>query len=233
MRMGLKPHPLNKKEKTMAKLDDYISGLVSSVARARYSADLQVAEVARLYKNDDVLKCFAVPHMRIGDIEIDLPYALDSHTPVQEVLSCNTELMCTRIEQAFYDSYEGVEVPFEGSPKVTQDVLTYVNEISPNIESLGFEYIESNSFQSRLKVTVATWCGHCTEEYIPEEMHLSAVDNITEAIRSAVTVTTTGGMQVIAEANQLQSYDSKAITHVKIKIHEDGMVWAGETLIPE
>ena len=231
--MGLKPHPLNKKEKTMAKLDDYISGLVSSVARARYSADIQVAEVARLYKNDDVLKCFAVPHMRIGDIEIDLPYALDSHTPVQEVLSCNTELMCTRIEQAFYDSYEGVEVPFEGSPKVTQDVRTYVDEISPKIESLGFEYIESNSFQSRLKVTVATWYGYCTEVEIPEKMLLSAVDNITEAIRSAVTVTTTGGMQVIAEANQLQSYDSKAITHVKIKIHEDGMVWAGETLIPE
>lgn len=231
--MGLKPHPLNKKEKTMAKLDDYISGLVSSVARARYSADIQVAEVARLYKNDDVLKCFAVPHMRIGDIEIDLPYALDSHTPVQEVLSCNTALMCTRIEQAFYDSYEGVEVPFEENPKVTQDVLTYVEEISPNIESLGFEYIESNSFQSRLKDTVETWCGHCTEEDIPKERHLSAVYNITEAIRSAVTVTTTGGMQVIAEANQLQSYDSKAITHVKIKIHEDGMVWAGETLIPE
>jgi hypothetical protein len=232
--MGSTPHPLNKKEKTMAKLDDYISGLVSSVARARYSADIQVAEVARLYKDDDVLKCFAVPHMRIGDIEIDLPYALDSHTPVQEVLSCDTELMCTRIEQAFYDSYEGVEVPFEGSPKVTQDIQTYVDEISPNIESLGFEYIESNSFQSSLRDTVETWCGHCTEVEIPDEMmHLSAVYKITEAIRSAVTVTTTGGMQVIAEANQLQSYDSKAITHVKIKIHEDGMVWAGETLIPE
>ena len=76
-----------------------------------------------------------------------------------------------------------------------------------------------------------------TEEEISEDVHQSAVENIVTAIRSEVTVTYKGGMQVIAEASQLQSYDSKAITHVKIKIHEDGMVWAGktgqETLIPE
>lgn len=221
----------------MAKLDDYISGLVSSMAKARYSADLQAAEVARLYKNDEVLRCFAVPHMRIGDIEIDLPYALDSNTPEQEQLSCNTGAMCLKIEQAFYSSYEEAGFTLDESPEIPEVIQSYVEGISPQIEEFGFAYLESKSFQTDLLGTVMEWCRYCTEEEISEDVHQSAVENIVTDIRSEVTVTYKGGMQVIAEASQLQSYDSKAITHVKIKIHEDGMVWAGktgqETLIPE
>jgi len=46
-------------------LKDYISALVTSMTEARVNADTFSANVARLYLENDMLRHFPVPRMRI------------------------------------------------------------------------------------------------------------------------------------------------------------------------
>lgn len=61
----------------MPKLDDYIGSLVSSITNARVMSDVQTVKVAEEYAKHNLLKHFSIPRMRIDDIEMTIPIALD------------------------------------------------------------------------------------------------------------------------------------------------------------
>jgi hypothetical protein len=61
----------------MAKLSDFLGRLVSSISDARVNSDMQSVEIAKEYANDELLKHFAVPRMRIDKVEINIPVAID------------------------------------------------------------------------------------------------------------------------------------------------------------
>ena len=59
----------------MPTLNEYLGGIFSSITDARVMADVQTVQVAEQYARHDLLKHFAVPRMRIGDIELTKPVA--------------------------------------------------------------------------------------------------------------------------------------------------------------
>lgn len=61
----------------MPTLNDYLGGLFSSITDARVMADVQTVQVAEQYAKHDLLKHFAVPRMRISDIELTIPVAIE------------------------------------------------------------------------------------------------------------------------------------------------------------
>lgn len=61
----------------MPTLDEYLGGIFNSIAAARTMADIQTVDMAEKYAKHELLKHFAVPHMRIADVEVMIPVAIE------------------------------------------------------------------------------------------------------------------------------------------------------------
>lgn len=61
----------------MPTLNDYLGGLIASLTDARMMADARSVQVAELYAKHDLLRHFPIPRMRIGDIELNVPIAIE------------------------------------------------------------------------------------------------------------------------------------------------------------
>jgi len=61
----------------MARLSEFLGGLVSSISDARVNSDIQSLKIAEEYAKNDLLKHFAVPRMRVDKVELNIPVAID------------------------------------------------------------------------------------------------------------------------------------------------------------
>jgi hypothetical protein len=59
----------------MPKLNEYLGGIVSEIISARRMADLQTLQIAKEYAQDDLLKHFSIPRMKIGTVDLTIPFA--------------------------------------------------------------------------------------------------------------------------------------------------------------
>lgn len=57
----------------MAYLGDYLGNLLAEITIARMQGDLETVRIAELYATHPLLRTMPVPHVRIPDIELDLP----------------------------------------------------------------------------------------------------------------------------------------------------------------
>lgn len=60
----------------MPKLGDYLGHLLSEITIARMQADLETIRVAEFYATHALLRRMPVPHMRLVDLELDVPVAI-------------------------------------------------------------------------------------------------------------------------------------------------------------
>lgn len=57
----------------MPKLNEYLGGIVSEIANSRKMADLQTLQIAKEYAQDEMLKNFSIPRMKIGTVDLTIP----------------------------------------------------------------------------------------------------------------------------------------------------------------
>ena len=57
----------------MPNLGDYLGQLLSEISIARMQADLETVRLAELYATHPLLRTMPVPHVRLPDVELDLP----------------------------------------------------------------------------------------------------------------------------------------------------------------
>jgi len=223
----------------MANLKDYISGLVTSVTTARFNADAQSAEIARKYRSDNILCNFPIPRMRIGDIEIELPYALNFQNSSNNGLVLDEQRTFQAMRLSLCNSYNMTEIPTHDIKLYTtlnNDLEDCARIIIRGIKSDGQSYFEK--IKELYDSHYENWCGimekldgktSLDKDEIIQDMH----NQVLLSLQS----TDFSNLEVIAEADKLSSYDSRVITRMKIKIQEDGLVWAntanGEILVSE
>ena len=61
----------------MASLGDYLGHLLSEISKARVHADMESIKIAQIYANDDLLKTFPVPRVRLPNIELNVPVIVE------------------------------------------------------------------------------------------------------------------------------------------------------------
>lgn len=224
----------------MANLKDYISGLVASVAQARCYADVQSAEIARRYKEDEILSFYSIPRMRVGDVEIELPYALDYLNAKSDSLILDENRTYNAIRSAICKTYSFASIPMtdvQSYNLLNDDVKAYATVTIISVRDMGYAYMETSAF-SDLESRIGKWQGYLvklggSEKITSKEL----LDNVWNATLQSTQNTLSEGLEVIAEADKLAAFDSRVITRMKIKIHEDGLVWAssanGDILVTE
>ncbi len=62
----------------MAQLNEYLGSIVSSITNARVMSDIQSVKVAEEYAKHNLLQHFSIPRMRIQDVELTIPIALEN-----------------------------------------------------------------------------------------------------------------------------------------------------------
>jgi hypothetical protein len=217
----------------MPKLNDYIGSLVSSITEARVMSDMQTVKVAEEYAKHDLLKHFSIPRMRIDDIEMTIPVALDA-------VSEKTETAYQPIDNTSFNSlvyreslgYLGVtKLNADISQNVKAQIAKNTNELEESLKitkDLVFlkDYVKKTV---SMILTLEKKLSQSTDGVKPKINADVMNQNLEKILSQEIKVTKQNqgieSLNVIIEASKLREQKPENIIYIKLKISEDGMEW--------
>ncbi len=234
----------------MISLENYLNGLVSSIAEGRASADALSARIAEAYKNDELLRNFSVPRMKIGNINMSVPVAfagentgatttlslikqLDFNAIVETLTSTICE--CYFLTQRMLSANNGNDN--ERLDRSLQYVLQIaVNQLYNELFQLG-DPLDPTDADTALQTKAEEICNAFYDNLPSNEpVFATAIDLGNEAALYRVKYdlerlfilqsVSNQGIMLKATAQELSEVNSDAIFHIDIVMKEDGMQWA-------
>ncbi|MAR01745.1 MAG: hypothetical protein CMI00_14555 [Oceanospirillaceae bacterium] len=215
----------------MPKLNEYLGSIISSLNTARVMADIQTVKVAEDYAKHDLLKHFSIPRMRIDDVEITIPVAIDS---AEETLTEPVDIIKNRdFNSAIYSevtrSLGMKSLPKEMSSQVrsmiAENTQTLENQINKSGSLSGVtdfskrisDSVRRIATEQKMMTDSSTQEPYNIEQRIAETAHTQ--------INAMAPKKSIGDMNVIAEAHLLREQKPENIMQIKLKISEDAMEW--------
>ncbi len=217
----------------MPKLTDYIGSLVSSITNARVMSDIQTVKVAEEYAKHDLLKHFSIPRMRIDDIEMTIPIALDEineKTVIEYEPIANTKFN-TLVYKELVNNMGLSKLPNEVSKNLRAEITKLTQLLEQNIRITkdlsalpGFikeltvisseveKDLTSTKVDPKRKVDVEAFPKYL-EKMLTKEIKIISQKKAIE------------DLNVIIEAHKLREQKPENIIYIKLKISEDGMEW--------
>lgn len=199
----------------MAILKDYIWCLTASVMDSRAKLDAQAAILAQKYLENDLLRHFPVPRMRVGNVTMDVPIAIDSvdgkdidvDVTTDEIFQiiC-TECNCTPSASAAGQLREHIKSNVQNAKLSVQ-----------NSQSLD----DLSDYSGEIANGAITIIGTEGEDIDIDKLRLA----IEDALRNAF-LNSPCNVKVIVESGKLKDESPQSILNLKIQIVEEGMVWA-------
>jgi hypothetical protein len=215
----------------MPKLNEYLGSVISSLTNARVMADLQTVKVAEEYAKHDLLQHFSVPRMRVDDVELTIPIALES---TQQKLSTHIDTIDnTEFNKSLYKEVtRGLglsSLPRAASSEIRSLLAenTHQLEKKVNLEKTT-ESVNGFSHEITEKVlTLNEKYGLADKEItIDKEIFKRNISQLAEKqINTNQSATAIENLQVIAESHLLKEQKPESIIYIKMKISEDGMEW--------
>ncbi|MES2669288.1 MAG: hypothetical protein V4673_02550 [Pseudomonadota bacterium] len=218
----------------MPTLNEYLGGIFSSITDARVMADVQTVQVAEQYAKHDLLKHFSVPRMRISDIELTIPVAIEGLTErtgyqLDPIGNAEFKRINAR-ELARFVGYS--ELP----PIAGQKLLTALDSrIGILIENIKAESDVKNPIWIFADGMVADLFGIGIEARLHEGKFPDGYrqDEITKIAYELGLGLVTGivdkpvldQLAVIAESHRLREQRPEDVIRIRMKVSEDGMEW--------
>ncbi|MDQ0592019.1 hypothetical protein QFZ37_000388 [Chryseobacterium ginsenosidimutans] len=244
----------------MPKLNEYLGGLVSEIVSARKMADLQTVQVAKEYANDDLLKHFSVPRMKIGNIELTVPFAQSGASVKMSFKDFVYDQIITTAKEDYDLSDKASDqklkdflIPLEmdyNKIVLTKEALVYSEEKRARAlefasERLSVPSVRTGYFDD-LSKKIVVLCESLQNfkwnKIDSDTLFLSIRNRIIKEYKNDTSENTSQNNEVIVEALQLMKIDPKYLIYAKVNITETGMEWCRsedingdpvETLIPE
>ncbi|MFD0725664.1 hypothetical protein [Lysobacter brunescens] len=217
----------------MPTLNEYLGGLIASVTNARVMADAQTVAVAEQYARHDLLKHFAVPRMRIGDIELTIPVAIEGLVDRVEyqLAPIGNDRFRTEIYREVCASIGATELPLLAS----NDLVAALSEETPALIQLLREDPSDKSFFAFSDRTAQRFAEiaerHDLFKVMPgiEFSRERMIERLTKRCGTLVTgveqKTSLDQLEVVAESHRLREQRAEDIVRIRLKIGEDGMEW--------
>lgn len=215
----------------MPKLNEYLGSVISSLTNARVMADLQTVKVAEEYAKHDLLQHFSVPRMRVDDVELTIPIALES---TQQKLSTHVDTIDnTEFNKNLYKEVTRglglASLPRAASSEIRSLLAenTHQLEKKVNLEKTT-ESVNGFSHEITEKIlTLNEKYGLADKEItIDKEIFKRNISQLAEKqINTNQSATAIENLQVIAESHLLKEQKPESIIYIKMKISEDGMEW--------
>ncbi|MBK1894555.1 hypothetical protein [Chryseobacterium paridis] len=227
----------------MPKLNEYLGGIVSEIATARKMADLQTVQIAKEYAQDDLLKHFSIPRMKVGTVDLTIPFATaGGSTPmvfrdflydeIIKVAKTDYDPSDTKNDQSLKAFIVDLEVYYNDAlKKVRDDNTTTITDSQIQY----FEIIPKYTKEFCRSLPNFKWV-----QTDPEFFQQSISNRVIREARKVIEKTE--DYDIIVEASKLMQLDVKCLIYAKMSVSEAGMEWSRyedingnviETLIPE
>jgi hypothetical protein len=214
----------------MTQLNEIIGSIVSSLADARMMSDVQTAKIAQAYSEHHLLQHFSVPRMRIEDIELTIPLAVESG---KEKVKTTYEPLDTRqfnsiVYKDILTSLGLSKLPARLSRSIQQEISSQTKVLESEVgNALNLTPLKSFS------ANIVRYCIAAASEFSlvnEENLNSSEISGNLEAllnsqfkiIREERTLDT---LDVIIEAHRLREFKPESIIQIKLKLSESGMEW--------
>jgi len=239
----------------MPKLNEYLGGLVSEITSARKIADLQTLQIAKEYAKDDLLKHFSIPRMKIGSIDLTVPFA---HAGNSSKMSFKDFIYdeITTVAKKEYDFTDQQNDQLlkntlaDYEPDYNKIVLSIKRESAisenPGLQTVipdDHPLVINRTFDDLSKRIISFCRSFIWAQNTNLDLLLFSIRNrmISEYEKSS-NENTLPNSDVIVETSQLVKIDPKYLIYAKMNVTESGMEWSRyedingniiETLTPE
>ncbi len=227
----------------MTKLSEYLGGLVTEIVSARKMADMQTVEIAKEYAKDELLKHFSIPRMKVGTVDLTVPFAKGgksvpkifrefAYEEIVNVAKTDYNAADTKNDHNLRSFLIDLEVTYNEGIKSIQDqnitrldqshlkyfdpIPEYLIEFCETLDNFSWKTTKRDFLLQRIKTRILDEAGILIEK--------------------------TEGNEIITEASKLMELNPNCLIFAKMSISEAGMEWSRyedingnlvETLIPE
>lgn len=227
----------------MPKLNEYLGGIVSEIAASRKMADLQTLQIAKEYAQDEMLKNFSIPRMKIGTVDLTVPFAQGGVLPILKLRDFAydeiTKVMKTNYNAADTSNDQKLKVFLVDMEVYYDDLINQIKKdnikvITPEKEK-DFYIIPDHITDYCLTLPNFKW-GEVKSETLKTSLKNRTLLEAKKIIENV------DEHEIIVEASKLMSIDPKYLIYAKMSVSEAGMEWSRyedingniiETLIPE
>jgi len=214
----------------MPKLEEYIGSLVSSITNARVMSDIQTVKVAEEYAKHNLLKHFSIPRMRIDDIEMTIPIALDevNEKTQTEYEPINNTKFNALVYKELVNNMGLPALPSKISQNFRKKIAQHTKTLEQNIRINK----NLNSLTTYIHELTAI-IGLELEKKLPNlKLEIKKVDGVeklqnilSKEVRIISQKKVIEDLNVIIESHKLREQKPENIIYIKLKISEDGMEW--------
>ncbi|MDR1345690.1 MAG: hypothetical protein LBK03_03185 [Bacteroidales bacterium] len=213
----------------MPVLKDFVASLVSSITDARVSADMESAKVAQTYLDNKILRQFAVPRMRIGDIVMNVPVAIDFTAGKTAInYRVNLDIAAETVFSAVCFGYNLKVTEVENDRYVSDvlhhDIYGIVSAFQHDVES--YHSLDSLYTRSREIANTSQYTLMAVFPDVAKIPPATVIPSIETTLRNEFLLTSIDKIDVLVEASQLKAQLPQTILNLNIKLVEDGMIWA-------
>jgi len=232
----------------MPKLNEYLGGLVSEIASARKMADMQTVQIAQEYAQDDLLKHFSIPRMKVSSVDLTVPFAHAGLAPkmsfkefvydeIISVAKTDYDPSDKNSDQRLKDFLSDLEMDYN------KTILRSKISVAENIEraeelrmrklieqAAAYDYpIKKGIFDEFSQKIIAFYesLDNANWDYtVSELLSLSVYTRILKEYQNTITDVSTQTSEVVVEASQLMKIDPKYLIYAKMNVTESGMEWS-------
>lgn len=218
----------------MIKLNDYLGSIVASFTNAKIMSDLQTVKLAEEYAKHDYLKHFSIPRMRIDDVEMTIPIALDEIENISKppVIGFDSLKINTLVYSFLLEKFGVLKITKEPSRLLQTETAKQVGVLEKQIK-LANSHDPVSGFSKEIVVNFL----RIIEKYALVNKEVLAKMNIDLIIKDLIAVVTKeisinkevealANLNIVVEANKLRELKSENLIFIKLKISENGMEWS-------
>nr|WP_314840378.1 hypothetical protein [uncultured Flavobacterium sp.] len=218
----------------MIKLNDYLGSIVASFTNAKIMSDLQTVKLAEEYAKHDYLKHFSIPRMRIDDVEMTIPIALDEIENISKppVIGFDSIKINTLVYSFLLEKFGVLKITKEPTKLLQTETARQVSILEKQIKITN-----SHDSISGFSKEIVVYYLKIIEKYALVNKEVLAKINIDLIIKDLITVLTReitiskevealANLNIVVEANKLRELKSENLIFIKLKISENGMEWS-------
>ncbi|MFY1045377.1 hypothetical protein [Chryseobacterium sp. GP-SGM7] len=232
----------------MPKLNEYLGGLVSEIVSARKMADLQTVQTAKEYAEDELLKHFSVPRMKVSSVDLTVPFAHAGlaakmsfkefvYDEITSVAKTDYDPSDTKSDQSLRDFLSDLEMDYN-KIILRSKITAAENQVKAEelgikrseIQAAAYDYpIKKGIFADFSKNIISFYesLGNASWNQTDFELlSLSIQNRMIKEYQNTIKEVATQTSEVVVEASQLMKIDPKYLIYAKMNITESGMEWS-------
>lgn len=205
----------------MINLSDYIGQLMSEITIARTQADLETIRLAEMYANHDLLKHFPIPHIRLQNVNLEIPIVIKETVDASEIISNDVSKF---FEATFLNTLEleskkkFIEIP----PRDWDKIKKSINRERKKIANLRYNQIDSGVVADSFTFAIEK-LGPFKEEF------LNSLNRITKTkflnFRPDLS-----RIKIGVKSGEIKEFDPDSLIRISLTVFEEGLEW---TIIPK